>query len=186
MSSSIRLGAAMIALVTLLAACGQAIDSQSPGVTGTPTATATPTGTAAPTATDAPTVTDAPTPTLTPGPPSAPTGFTATEDYNAQPCPISMPTDGSDVCTTTNFSWQSTEGPAVWFSIFSGATGEGDWTCHDVEVNSQYFLLLTTAPGARDAQQFHNGRGTGSGTVCYWLVAVSPQGSSAMVPASGQ
>jgi hypothetical protein len=186
MSSSIRLGAAMIALATLLAACGQTIDSQSPGVTATPTATTTPTATATPTATTMPTATNAPTPTPTPGPPSAPTVFTVTEDYNGQPCPVSVPTDASSLCTRTDFSWQSTEGPDVWFRIFMGSTGEGDRTCHDVEASSEYEQLLSTAPGARNAQWFRTGRGTGSGTTCYWLVAVNPQGSSAMVPASGQ
>ena len=180
MSSPIRLGATMIALLALLAACGQTTDSQSPEVTAAPTATMAPTPTLAPTATMAPT------PTVTPGPPSAPTAFTATEDYTGRPCPSSVPTDDDyNLCTTTDFAWQSTEGSDVWFRIFTAATAEGGRTCGDIQA-SEYSQLLDTAPGARVAQYFRNGRGTGSGTLCYWLVSVNPQGSSAMVPASGQ
>jgi hypothetical protein len=171
MSSSIRLGATMIALATLLAACGSTID-QSPGVTDTPTATAMPTAT------------NAPTPTLTPGPPSAPTNFTITL-VPGQPCPIAVPTTQSNTCNEFDFSWQSAEGPDVWFRIFAGNTGEGDLTCSDVQASGEYQPLLDTAPGARDAQWFQNGMATGGGTYCYWLVAVNPQGSSAMVLGSG-
>jgi hypothetical protein len=182
MSSSIRLGATMIALATLLAACGQTAD-QSPTATATPTVTAMPTATATPTAT--PTATDTPAPTLTPGPPSAPTNFTVTLLPDAQPCPISVPTDVSALCNEFDFSWQSAEGPDVSFRIFTGTTGEGDLTCTDIQVSGEYQPLLDTAPGARDAHWFQNGMGTGGGTYCYWLVAMNPQGSSAMVLGSG-
>jgi hypothetical protein len=177
-SSSIRLGAAMIALATLLAACGSTTD-QSPGVTPTASATATPTATATPSATPTPT------PTLTPGPPSAPTDFTIVLLPDYQPCPSAVPTLDSNLCAEFDFSWHSTEGPDVWFRIFSGATGEGDLTCADLQASSDYWEMLTTAPGARDAQWFQSGIGTGGGTYCYWLVATNSQGSSAMVLGSG-
>ena len=139
-----------------------------------------------PTATATPTATNTPTPTLTPGPPSAPATSTITPSPG-QPCPISVPTTVSSTCNEFDFSWQSTEGPDVSFRIFTGTTGEGgsSSTCADLQVSGEYQPLLDTAPGARDAQWFQNGMGTGGGPYCYWLVAVNPHGSSAMVLGSG-
>jgi hypothetical protein len=90
------------------------------------------------------------------------------------------------MCGEIDFTWQSAEGPDAWFQIYRGSTEEGGRTCNDVEVSNQYQELVSSAPGARSAQWYYNGRATGGGKTCYWLAAVNLHGSSTLVPASGQ